>query len=369
MKCTLDRRLFLATYNRAAGFVSAKAIQQPIRNVKFLCSDQPELVATDLQSGIRCSVGGVSVDEPGVVLLSEKFGRIINSCTEDHVTLIVNNDRLIISDQSGKFELPTLDPDTFPDFRPVSFDDSWSIYAQELKTLIRRTTFACDPESTRYALGGCLVELDATKITLVGTDGRCLAKSTFGCSLIGKPIPPKGAVIPERGLKLVDRLLDCTGPVRIAFAGTSVWFETENGIASVQLLEGRFPSYSDVIPASRGDVATMQSEALSAELMRASVVGSEESRGLDLTFADDVLTIKGQSAEIGSAAIAMPITYSGKPITITIDPDFTLPALKSVLGEISIEMTGPKDALQIKADGFHFVQMPLTRDDAKAAAA
>ena len=103
------------------------------------------------------------------------------------------------------------------------------------------------------------------------------------------------------------------------------------------------------------------------------MVGSEESRGLDLTFADDVLTIKGQSAEIGSAAIAMPITYSGKPITIYDRSEFYAARASSLYSTAryhSIEMTGPKkDALQIKADGFHFVQMPLTRVDAKAAAA
>ena len=35
--------------------------------------------------------------------------------------------------------------------------------------------FATDNESSRYALGGVLLELTADKITAVGTDGRRLA--------------------------------------------------------------------------------------------------------------------------------------------------------------------------------------------------
>ena len=50
------------------------------------------------------------------------------------------------------------------------------VAAADLKKLIRRTIFATDVESTRYALGGVLVELTAESITMVGTDGRRLAR-------------------------------------------------------------------------------------------------------------------------------------------------------------------------------------------------
>ena len=50
------------------------------------------------------------------------------------------------------------------------------VAAADLKKLIRRTIFATDVESTRYALGGVLVELTAESIAMVGTDGRRLAR-------------------------------------------------------------------------------------------------------------------------------------------------------------------------------------------------
>ncbi len=50
------------------------------------------------------------------------------------------------------------------------------VRAADLRKLIRRTIFATDVESTRYALGGVLVELTAETITMVGTDGRRLAR-------------------------------------------------------------------------------------------------------------------------------------------------------------------------------------------------
>lgn len=364
MRCVLDRRQFLATYQRVAGFANKNAIQQPLRSVKFVCSDEPELIATDLQSGIRCHADGVTVQEGGVILLSDRFGQILSSSTEDQVTLSLAGSNLLIADQSGKFTIATEDAQHFPDLTSNDFADCWTVYAQELRTLIRRTIFACDPDSTRYALGGCLFETANGSLALVATDGRCLARATAKVELTGSPTATRESVVPQKGLKLIDRLLDSTGPIRIAIDGTSAWFDTGTETAWIQLLEGRFPKYQDIVPAGKTDVVTLSAEMLAAEISRARVVSSEDSCGIDLAFTDDMLSISAQSSDVGCAAIQVPISYSGKHHTITIDPQYTLPALKAVTGDITLEILSAKEAVQIKADGFQFVQMPLTRDAA-----
>ena len=48
--------------------------------------------------------------------------------------------------------------------------------ARFFREIVRRTVFATDTESSRYALGGVLVELSASGITAVATDGRRLAR-------------------------------------------------------------------------------------------------------------------------------------------------------------------------------------------------
>ena len=58
-----------------------------------------------------------------------------------------------------------------------------------LRELIRRTVFATDNESSRYALGGVKLEFGDDNITAVGTDGRRLAKMTGPVTKSGTPTP------------------------------------------------------------------------------------------------------------------------------------------------------------------------------------
>ena len=100
-----------------------------------------------------------------------------------------------------------------------------SYAAADLKKLIRRTIFATDVESTRYALGGVLVELTVESIAMVGTDGRRLARMSATAEAENNPPPPGGSpVIPVKALKVIERnLADDDLPVHLSFQnGTAV---------------------------------------------------------------------------------------------------------------------------------------------------
>ena len=76
-----------------------------------------------------------------------------------------------------------------PDFAAISYH---VVAAADLKKLIRRTIFATDVESTRYALGGVLVELTAESIAMIGTDGRRLARMSAPAESENNPPVPTG---------------------------------------------------------------------------------------------------------------------------------------------------------------------------------
>ena len=57
--------------------------------------------------------------------------------------------------------------------------------ARFFREVVRRTVFATDNESSRYALGGVLLELTADEITAVATDGRRLARQEGPAKSVG----------------------------------------------------------------------------------------------------------------------------------------------------------------------------------------
>src|SRR6202011_1260363 len=105
------------------------------------------------------------------------------------------------------------DPDLFPEVPDFAATSYHAVAAADLRKLIRRTIFATDVESTRYALGGVLVELTAETITMVGTDGRRLARAIAPAEAEhGAQNPTGSPVIPVKALKLIERNLDDDDP-------------------------------------------------------------------------------------------------------------------------------------------------------------
>ncbi len=91
-----------------------------------------------------------------------------------------------------------------------------AINAPLLREIIKRTAFATDNESSRYALGGVLMEMSDNHIIAVGTDGRRLAKMegapprrTADTRPVDNP-----TIVPTRALTLIERAIGDEGEVR-----------------------------------------------------------------------------------------------------------------------------------------------------------
>ena len=80
--------------------------------------------------------------------------------------------------------------------------------ARLFRELVRRTLFATDNESSRYALGGVLLEMTDTRITAVATDGRRLAKMEGPATSVGgHQTADMQTIVPSRAMQLMDRAL------------------------------------------------------------------------------------------------------------------------------------------------------------------
>jgi len=326
MKALCNREGLLAAFG-AVGMVVPTRSPKPILQSVKLVADAEEgsiLMATDLEVGIRHRVLGMKVDQAGSAILpTARFSSILRTSNDPEISLEADGDRLHVRGLRAEFSLPGEDPSLFPevpDFAAVGYH---SVAASDLRKLIRRTIFATDVESTRYALGGVLVELTAESITMVGTDGRRLARMTAPAEAENDaPTPTGSPVIPVKALKLIERNLeDSDPPVHIAIQGTTaVLIRTERAVIYSRLVEGRFPRYQDVFPANVDVKIRLEVGSLRLAVEQASIVTSEESRGVDFSFGNGVLKLASQAADVGTSHVELPIGYEGKPVEITFDP-------------------------------------------------
>ncbi len=327
------------------------------------------LMATDLEVGIRHRVLGMKVEQGGSAILpTARFGSILRTSDDVELYVEVNDDLLKVTGKRSEFNLPGEDPNLYPEVPDFAATGYHEVAAADLRKLIRRTIFATDTESTRFALGGVLVELTADTITMVGTDGRRLARMSAPAAARNDATIPTGSpVIPVKALKLIERNLDeGEESVQIAIQGTTaVLIRTNRAVIYSRLVEGRFPRYQDVFPANVDVKIKLEAGPLRLAVEQASIVTSEESRGVDFRFGDGVLRLSSQAADVGRSNVETAIVYDGKPVEITFDPRYLTDALKNLedTAEITAELIDSKNAAVFKTeDHYTYVVMPLTRD-------
>lgn len=363
-----NRALLQRAFAEIVGVAPSRSPKPILQNIKMAVGpDGASLIATDLEVAITREVSGVTSDRPASLILpAAKVGQILRASSDDDLTIDLEDGNLTIRGARSKFTLPSSDPAEFPE--PPAFDseDFASIPAADLRRLIRRTTFATDVESTRYALGGVLFEFGDGTLAGVGTDGRRLARVVVPCEGQGGFTPPgKAPVIPTKCLNLLLKSLEDTDPpvhVRVD-ADRSVMFRTHNATIYSRLVEGRFPRYQDVFPAEATAVIPIGVGPLLAATQQAMIVTSEESRGVDFRFDCGMLSLSSQAPDAGSSTVDLPIDYDGQAIEITFDPRYLIDALK-VLDEsanISVELIDHKNAAVFRTeDDYTYVVMPLT---------
>jgi DNA polymerase III subunit beta len=370
MKIVCNREQMLHAFAAVASVAPARSPKPILQNVKLeVTPEGATLMATDLEVGIRHNVPVAEVEVPGAAILPvTRFGSILRESNDESFRLENDGHTTIIKGQRSQFRLSGASPAEYP---PVAGFDELSFYeipARLLRELIRRTLFATDNESSRYALGGIKFECDGETMTTIGTDGRRLATMKGPISSQGEPATLGDAtIVPAKSMQLVERnLADDDSSVQMALRQNEMLFRTPNVTIYSRLLEGRYPRWRDVFPQRANSMKLdLPVGAFLSAVRQAAIVTSDESRGVNFTFGDGTLTLSGQVAEVGQSHVELPISYDGTPISIMLDPRYLQDFLRVLDADKTVAVDlqdGDSAAVCSTDDGFGYVIMPLSRD-------
>jgi DNA polymerase-3 subunit beta len=370
MKITSNREKLLHAFQTVSAIVPARSPKPVLQNVKLeVAGNAATLMATDLEVGVRYDVAGIEVDAPGAVLLPVgRFGSILRESSDEIFRIESDSAGTTVRGERSQFKLPVEDANDFPPIAQFGESTCYEVSGRLLRELIRRTIFATDNESSRYALGGVKLEWENNILTAIGTDGRRLAKMEGPAQAVNNP-PTIGdvTVVPTRAMQLLERALaEDTSEVQFAIRQNDFLVKTPRTTICSRLLEGRFPRWRDVFPRREKSLKLeLVVGPLHAAVRQAAIVTSEESRGIDFTFGEGTLVLAGQAADVGQSRVELPIAYDGPPISIMLDPRFMGDFLKVLEPEKSFTLDlqdGDAAAVCSTDDGYGYVIMPLARD-------
>jgi len=380
MKVRLTREPLLAALQSASAVVPARSPKPVLTNIKLEAKakgDAAVVSATDLEVGIRIELPGAESAAAGAVLLP--CGRLMAIVRESQPGTVfdIHSDgtAAVVKAPRSEYRLPAEDPLEFPAVAMFPTEACYELATPLMRELVRRTVFATDNESSRYALGGVLLELSAEqagaggkgRATAVGTDGRRLSKMEGPVAVHGGIPADAQPIVPARAMALIERCLgDASVPVHVAVRQSEILVKVGPTTISARLVEGRFPRWRDVFP-ERPDASRVALVAgpLLAAVRQAAIVTSEQSKGVDFAFEPGQLVLSGRSAESGESRIELPIDHSGQTIRIKLDPRFMSEFLKVLDGaaNVQLDVTDAQSACVCRTDdGYGYVIMPLAAD-------
>ena len=369
MKIKINRESFQRVFQIAAAVAPTRSPKAILQNVKIEVVDgQTILTATDMEVGVRLVVPDVEVEVPGSAVIPVlRMNMILRETNDEFLNLSTDDDKTVIVGEHSKFELQGQNPDEFPEVASFEEDNYFEMKSGVLKELIKRTLFATDAESSRYALGGVLLEMDDKTITAVGTDGRRLAKMQGQIKKVGNPQTGEGTtIVPSRAMQLMERILpDGDVDIQLAARANDLLLKEPNGIFYSRLVEGRFPKWRDVLPvrqdSNRIDIPVGP---MYSALRQAAIVANDESRGIEFSFKNGSLVLSSNTAEVGESRIEMPVPFDGE-LTITLDHRYVADFLKVLQPDktFTLDLENSEQAAYCETDdNYGYVIMPLSRD-------
>jgi DNA polymerase III sliding clamp (beta) subunit (PCNA family) len=132
-----------------------------------------------------------------------------------------------------------------PDFTPSGITNHRArMDAKQLREALSYCLLAVDTDSTRWALGGILWDNE----TLVATDGRRMHYVSVPSVQLHDREALSAPIIPAKSVKAVLAAMKTADSVSVEFTRDSVFVYFDEWTIKARLLEGRFPSWREIIP-------------------------------------------------------------------------------------------------------------------------
>lgn len=362
-----QRDMLLAPLQSVSGIVEKRHTLPILSNVLLeKKADRLTLLATDIEIQITTSTSGAVGDGDGAVTVgARKLQDILRSLPESaEVSLTLDDKRLQVKAGKSRFNLQTLPAEDFPRMALTDGDlKKLTVTQKQFRQLLAQTQFSMAAQDVRYYLNGLLLLVDGNELRAVATDGHRLAYASM--PLEGEATSPRQELIlPRKTVLELNRLLaDSDEPLSIELASNQIRFQFGQINLVSKLIDGKFPDYERVIPATLKNIVTLNRVALLQSMVRAAILTNEKFRGVRLVLTAGSLKIMAANAEQEEAQEEIEVDYSGDAI----DVGFNVVYLLDVLNNSSAEMVewGFNDAnssalLTIPGnDRFKYVVMPM----------
>lgn len=263
----------------------------------------------------------------------KRLVEIVAALPEGPVRLAPAPSAVKITAGHAHFRLNTVSAIEFPSGPAFEAKASLVVTAGEFTALADRVAFAASTEEARPILNGVLVQMGATALRAVATNGHRLGLSEIRRSgdaqhaLADLILPP---IVCESVKRLFAAEELVTIEVDHAVTPTSVRISSDRARVSSRLIEGPYPPYQQVIPRDNDRVISVDRHDLLAALKRVLPLAVTVTAKVRIVLAGGRMVLKVDTPDAGSAQDEVPIQHEGETMEIGINGNY----LKEILSHL-----------------------------------
>ncbi|MEZ4503966.1 MAG: DNA polymerase III subunit beta [Dehalococcoidia bacterium] len=330
------------------------------------------LSATDAETIAIIYRVSATVGEPGSITLpSRLLSDFVATLppAEISMTLAERSRQVSLSCARNEASIGGMDPDDFPPIPPVEDAASIQFEPDRLRKALNQVVFAAATDDSRPILTGVQFAMTGNEIRLAAADGFRLSVHTMQ---VEASVPERSVVVPARSLQELSRLLgDADEAVTMTFnsSGTQVQFDLGHAKLIAQLIQGTFPNYQQLIPASYNTRTEVGVGEFTRETRIASIFARDGSGIVRLQAqpgeggAPGQLAITARADEVGNNEGMLDAVVEGEEAKVAFNGRYLTDVLGVVDTErVAIETTSPSSPgvfRPVGDDAFLHVVMPM----------
>lgn len=353
MRFTISREKLQEGLAAVGATVPSKTTLPVLNNLLVQTSEKGvSFSATDLDIAVTTEIAA-DVEEKGAITVPAK--KLIDIARELPPVPVrigsVGEQRLVLDCGRSHFKILGVSSEEFPSFPSVKFNQNWRVPSSDLQLLIGHTAFGVSTEESRPILNGVLWEIQPQSMAMVATNGHRLARM----EVPGKaPKPAVGTlIIPPKALEQIRRLFPADEELEVGRAENHLAFKSPFTTVFTRLIEGPYPPYDQVIPKDNDKTAILDKTALASALRRMSVIASDQTHRIRMTFNAGILRFSVQTPDLGEAQDELAVRYEGDPLDIGFNASYLLEILRYMpTEEVKLTFKAPERAATIEPENW-----------------
>ena len=333
MKFTVSSSALLSLLATTGKVISNKSSLPILENFLMELKDgQLTVTTSDLETTLIGSIAVDNVEREGVIAAPAKL--MLDSLKEfPEIPLVIEvNDttwEIQITWSSGHLSIPGASAVSYPATQTLGAGSkNITLDVDMLVSGINKTIFATADDELRPVMNGVYFDFTNTALTFVATDAHKLVKyaaehtGDFAAAFI---LPKKPANL------LKSLLLKEEEPVEVQFDAKNATFQLKNFKLVCRLIEGNYPNYNAVIPASNPNRVLIDRVEFVNGIKRVAVCSNPTTNLIRMDIANNKVNLTAQDIDFSvSANETISCSYEGQPVTIGFKSTFLVEILSNI---------------------------------------